>query len=262
MREMGGRSMAWPGWVRSPISSAHRLLHHRWVHALTHPSELDAAGRLRRTLNRLRYGMPDRYGHLSQTIQRHRARRLLEIGVWDAVHSTWMIEAALKQHRPEEIAYYGFDLFEQADASTIDREISKAAPTMEHVRSVLRPFVEQGVTVHLFRGDTTTVLPEIAPALPCMDLVFIDGGHSEHTVRNDWTWVSRCIGPASVVIFDDYVDPRSAAESGVGVNAVVDALDASSYSRRLLRPIDTFPRPWGALRIAFAEVRLRARPTA
>jgi hypothetical protein len=236
------------------IDSIHHLVNHRWVHALTHPSELDPIGRFQRTMNRLRYGMPDRYGHLSRTIQQQRARRLLEIGVWDAVHSRWMIEAALKQNRPDEIAYYGFDLFEHADASTIDHEVSKAAPTMAHVQSVLRPFVERGVTVHLFRGDTTTVLPRIAPVLPQMDFVFIDGGHSEETVRSDWTWVSHCIGPETVVIFDDYVDPVSVVESGVGVNAVVDAIDSSQYARRLLRPVDRFPKPWGTLSIAFAQV--------
>ena len=249
----------WPTWVKSSHDAIHRVIHHRWVHALAHPSELDAPGRSQRTLNRLRYGMPDRYGHLSQTIQRQGARRLLEIGVWDAVHSAWMIEAALQQHRPDEIAYYGFDLFEHADESTIDREISKAAPTMQHVRSVLQSFVDQGVTVHLFRGDTTAVLPQIASVLPRMDFVFIDGGHSEETVRSDWTWVSQCIGSESVVIFDDYVDPRSAAESGVGVNAVVDTLDTTRYARRLLRPVDRFSKPWGTLRIAFAEVTLRAQ---
>lgn len=239
------------------IDSIRRVVNHRWVHALAHPSELDAAGRLQRTVNRVRYGMPDRYGHLSQTIRRREARRLLEIGVWDAVHSRWMIEAALHQHRPEEVAYYGFDLFEHADASTIDHEVSKPAPTLQHVRSVLQPFVERGVTVHLFRGDTTLVLPQIAPVLPRMDFVFIDGGHSEETVRSDWTWVSHCIGPDTVVIFDDYVDPISVVQSGVGVNAVVDAIDPSKYVRRLLRPVDRFPKPWGTLTIAFAEVTLR-----
>src|SRR5262249_9384186 len=151
-------------------------------------------------------------------IEGRRCCRLLEIGVWDAVHSRWMIQAALKHRRPEEIAYYGFDLFEHADESTLDHEVSKPPPTMEQVRSRLRPFVEQGVTVHLFRGDTAQILPKIAPVLPPMDFIFIDGGHSEETVRNDWTWASRCVGPETVVIFDDYVDPRSVAESGVGVN--------------------------------------------
>jgi hypothetical protein len=224
---------------------------------LTHPSELDPVGRFQRTVNRLRYGMPDRYGHLSQTIRRRRARRLLEIGVWDAVHSRWMIEAALQQHRPQEVAYYGFDLFEHADASTIDHEVSKAAPTMEYVRSVLRPYVEQGVTVHLFRGDTTIVLPQIAPVLPVMDFIFIDGGHSEETVRSDWNAVSHCIGPDTVVIFDDYVDPVSVVASGVGVNAVVNAIDGSRYTRRLLRPVDRFAKPWGTLSIRFAQITPR-----
>jgi len=246
-----------PPWPRSALHSAQRLINHRWVRALVHPSELDAAGRFERTVNRMKFGMPDRYGHLRQTIKRQRARRLLEIGVWDAVHSTWMIEAALEHHRPDEISYYGFDLFEHADESTIDHEVSKAAPTMQHVRAVLQRFVDQGVTVHLFRGDTTVMLPKLAPVLPRMDFVFIDGGHSEETVRSDWTCVTRCIGPESVVIFDDYVDERSAVESGVGVNTVINGLDSAQYKRRLLHPRDKFPKPWGTLHIAFAEVTPR-----
>jgi hypothetical protein len=245
-------------WLRTPLNSVLAIIQHRWVRALFHPSELDAAGRFERTVNRIKYGMPDRYGHLGRTIKRRRARRLLEIGVWDAVHSAWMIEAALEHHRPDEIAYFGFDLFEHADETTIDREISKAAPSLQHVRAVLQRFVDQGITVHLFRGDSTVILPKLAPVLPRMDFVFVDGGHSEETVRSDWTSIAQCIGPESVVIFDDYVDPRSATESGVGVNAVINRLDPRHYTRRLLQPRDKFSKPWGTLQIAFAEVKQRA----
>lgn len=213
--------------------------------------------KVQRTANRLLYGMPDRYGHLTRTIEHRRCRRIMEIGVWDAVHSRAMIQAALRHHPPESVAYYGFDLFEQANAIVIAAEISKPPPSLAHIRAALQPFVKLGVTIHLVRGDTKIVLPQIAAALPPMDFVFIDGGHSEGTVRNDWTWVQRLMGPATVVIFDDTVDARSAEVTGVGVNAVLASIDADRYVMHQLRPVDTFRKPWGTLHIALTTVTRR-----
>lgn len=220
----------------------------------------ELSGKLQRSVHRLLYGMPDRYGHLARSIAQRRSRRIMEIGVWDAIHSVWMIEAALLNHRPEDVAYYGFDLFEDLDPETLEREQSKSPPTMEHVRGVLRRFVDCGVRVHLFRGDTKLLLPRLVDALPQMDFVFIDGGHSEATVRNDWTHVERLVGPETVVIFDDYVDAESVIASGVGVNAVVDGIDRDRYGVRRLQPVDSFPKDWGTLSIALAEVTPRVSP--
>lgn len=128
---------------------------------------------------------------------------------------------------------------------------------MDHVRSVLQPFVELEVTVQLFRGDTKNLLPKLAGALPQMDFVFIDGGHSETTVRNDWTCVQRVMGPETVVIFDDTVDPRSAQITGVGVNDVLASIDPDNFTMRRLRPVDCFLKTWGTLRIALTVVRRR-----
>jgi hypothetical protein len=217
----------------------------------------ELSGKLQRSAHRLLYGMPDRYGHLAKTILRRRSRRIMEIGVWDAIHSVWMIEAALVNHRPEDVVYYGFDLFEDLDPETLERETSKAPPTMAHVRGELARFVDLGVRVHLFRGDTKVSLPRLVDVLPIMDFVFIDGGHSEATVRSDWSHVERLIGPETVVIFDDYVDLASITASGVGVNAVVDSIDRRRYAVRRLRPVDSFPKEWGALSIALARVTPR-----
>lgn len=222
--------------------------------ALNIQLDLDLCGRVMRTANRVVFRMPDRYGHLARTIERRQCRRILEIGVWDALHSIEMIEAALRHHAPRDVAYFGFDLFDLADATMLDREISKAPPSLAHVQSVLQPYVERGVTVHLFRGDTQRLLPELAPSLPRMDFIFIDGGHSEATVRSDWSSASQCLGPESVVLFDDYVDPRSAAVTGVGVNAVVDSIDTERFHVRRLRPVDRFQKAWGTLHIALVEV--------
>jgi len=93
----------------------------------------------------------------------------MEIGVADGENARNMVRVAMQNFLPEEVEYYGFDLLE--------------GNRMEQVREKLE---ETGCKFKLFKGDSVKTLPKVVKNLPKMDLIFIDGGHSYTTVKNDW----------------------------------------------------------------------------
>jgi predicted O-methyltransferase YrrM len=212
-----------------------------------------AAVRAHRLYNRIRHGMATRYERLYQLVEAHQPATLLEIGVWNGWHARGMLA---RRRDPRAIEYYGFDLFEHADPGRIEREIGKAPPTRDAVRARLAEVVSPE-QVHLVAGDTTETLPAIVESLPPMDFVFVDGGHSLETVRSDWRCVERLLHPASVVVFDDYVNDAAVAAEGWGTNAVIDAIDRGRYDVELVPPTDWWEKPWGILQNRLAVVRPR-----
>jgi hypothetical protein len=218
---------------------------------------VDISEKARHAANRILFGMPDRYGHLAREITNNQSRTILEIGVWDGEHSGLMLQAALRNHAPADVSYYGFDLFEEADEAVISQEASKFPPSMASVRRKLQSFAERGACIELFKGNTLEVLPAVVDSLPKMDFVFIDGGHSYETVRNDWECVRRLLGTRSVVIFDDYVNGEAIGQTSVGVNRLVDEIDGEIYSVSRLRPVDVFRKSWGTLKVRFVKVTPR-----
>lgn len=216
---------------------------------------MSAFKEFKKIINRILWGMPNRYGHLVKEVRRNRCHTIMEIGVWNGDRSKRMIQAALESDIPPTlIRYYGFDLFESADESVISKEASKFPPSMELVKKKLQSFIDMGVNINLYKGDTTKILPELVPVLPSMDFVFIDGGHSYDTVRSDWECVQHIIGECSVVIFDDYVNEAGIINMNFGVNKLVDSIDKRSYSVFLLRPVDSFRKEWGTLEVRFVKI--------
>ncbi len=137
-----------------------------------------------------------RYRYLLEAVRQARPRRILEIGTWKGKHAQLMIECALEFGEAE---YYGFDLFERCPIE----EFPKAQWTvpLEKIKAVLE---KTGAKIHLFKGDTRRTLAETR--LPLMDFIFIDGGHSLETVRNDWEHCKKLMHAGTVLIFDDYWD--------------------------------------------------------
>jgi hypothetical protein len=147
--------------------------------------------------------------------------------------------------------YYGFDLFEKMDDEKFKKEVSKQPLTMEEIQAQLET---TGADIHLFKGDTTHVLPEVWEQLPKMDLIFIDGGHSIETIRNDWIYSSKLLSPSGVIIFDDYWHNRT----DVGAKVVADAIDRTKYEVELMPVVDKFTNPeFGPLTIQLVKVSLR-----
>jgi Methyltransferase domain len=194
---------------------------------------------------------PRRYTYLFETIKAVRPITIAEIGTWNGNRALQMIAAAQRVSPDKKIRYYGFDLFEGMTDAIFVNEVSKRPPTEGEVSAKLG---KSGADVHLFKGDTNIVLPRVAPSLPKMDFVFIDGGHAIETIRGDWNAVASLMHEKSVVIFDDYWRNRADA----GCKAIIDSLDRTIYAVEVLPIVDSFDNSeFGRLDISFARVMLR-----
>ena len=195
--------------------------------------------------NRLRKE-PRRYKYLCQIIRSNKCQKIMEIGTWNGAHALQMLEEAKKHFAPNEIHYYGFDLFESLDGETTVEEFAKIPPTLEAVREKLE---KTRANIHLYKGYTKDTLPKAINKLPEMDFVFIDGGHSIETIENDWRYAQEVMGERTTVIFDDYWNREDA-----GCKKVVEGIDRTKFEVKILPIQDKFKKEEGILEINFVQV--------
>jgi len=198
---------------------------------------------------------PPRYANLADTVRRHECRRIIEIGVWNGYHGKQMIEAAKLIYPAGDVYYLGFDLFEDLDQETFDREFSKTPPPLQNVLKYLN---QTGAMVELVKGDTKDTLFRILPYFENPDFIFIDGGHSEETIASDWRNVEAILQPDTIVIFDDYYIDTDGNMPGLGCNSLIDGLDREMHRVEFLQPVDSFVKAWGVLNVQMVKVMLNA----
>jgi hypothetical protein len=173
----------------------------------------------------------------------------MEIGTWKGVRAR---EILLSTSSP--VSYYGFDLFEDLTPELKEQEFCGKAmpPPMSHVLSFLN---KTGKEIHLFKGDSAVTIPKLIDedSLPCMDLIFIDGGHSKDTIRNDWENIQPLVGEDTVVVFDDWYKERD----DFGCKVTLDGIDSESFEKEVLE--DAFDKDKkSGLTIHLAMVKRRS----
>lgn len=163
-----------------------------------------------------------------------RSLRYLEVGTYDGRRAAQLLRHWNRMPGGPPAAYYGFDFFEDLTPEMSRAELSKSRPppSLDAVRSMLR---DTGAAVSLYKGNTRDTLPRIAPELPLMDLVFVDGGHSLETIASDWAALQPVIGEKTVVLLDDYY----VGKDDFGCAALVGGLPID-FRVRLLDPVDTY----------------------
>jgi predicted O-methyltransferase YrrM len=172
----------------------------------------------------------------------------MEIGVWNGYQAFHMIKTCLK--RSPNVSYYGFDLFEEMNEQKYIEEWAKQPP---HSRDVSKLLNRTKGNIYLYKGDTQVTLPKHIKDLPVMDFVFIDGGHSLKTIKNDWSHVKKLMGQKTIVIFDDYWigDPQQ------GCKRLIDELNREQYKIEFLPVVDTFEKKTYTLKIQMVKVSLK-----
>lgn len=174
--------------------------------------------------------MAKRYSRLSELVHLQRPRQIMEVGTWNGDRAIELMTAGLAVRTS--VHYVGFDLFELSTPETDKREFNvKSSLSLSKVQAKLEAFINcyprlsYSPTFELVPGDTRETLTDIKSPFPWDDtLVFIDGGHSVETIRNDFQAMRR----AAVVVFDDYYTPdpqmRAPDLDKFGCNAVVNEL--------------------------------------
>ncbi len=174
-----------------------------------------------------------RYAQLLDIIDEIKPSSIVEIGTWNGHNARRMIQEAYR-YNPG-IKYQGFDLFEEQTGAQLRNELSKAAWPKNVVNRILNA---TRANIDLVAGNTRkTLYKKCMPA----DLYFIDGGHSEKTIKSDWVHVSMMMRqkPDSVVVFDDYY--TAGKPEGMGCNKIIDDLFLP-YNRKYhveILPIET-----------------------
>lgn len=154
-------------------------------------------------------------------IRREKPRRIMEVGVCNAVNANIMIETANESH-PSQVEYYGFDLF--------DESLHYKEPLGFPLSKVRKRLEKTDAKIFLVRGDTRKTLPEIVGHLPKMDLILIDGGHSYEVCKSDWENCKRLMHPKTACFFHDYdYSPFP------GVKRVVDEI-GDGFSVEIINP--------------------------
>lgn len=162
----------------------------------------------------------ERYNLLLNLVCEHKPKTIVEIGTWTGKTAISMITRALKYN---DVHYIGYDLFEEASDNTDYEEFN--VKKHEFFKTVVEKFdrlksYESGFTYELYKGNTRKILKEHN-----VDFVFIDGGHSVETIRNDYEKVKG----SKVIVFDDYYLPDEEGNivdiSKYGANKIVDKLN-------------------------------------
>ncbi|MEM3373688.1 MAG: class I SAM-dependent methyltransferase [Candidatus Woesearchaeota archaeon] len=184
-----------------------------------------------------------------QLVEKIKPKNIMDIGVFDGENSIKILEIAKKYHKPSEINYYGFDLFESMDKKTFEKEISKNPLSEKNIYEKLK---KTKTNIYLFKGNTLETLPKNYKNLPKMDLIIIDGGHSLETIENDWNYSKKLMHKKTNVLFDDYWNRMNS-----GCKKLIDSLDRNKYVVKILPIQDIFIKKDGILKINYALVKLR-----
>ena len=175
---------------------------------------------------------PKRYQLVFDLISEIKPNSILEIGTWSGKSGEAICKKALEYN--DDVTYYGFDLFEDADEETDANELNvKQHYTLREVTTVFHNIKRENskFTYQLYKGNTKQTLSPIM-----VDVVLIDGGHSVETIESDYNNVKH----SRVIVFDDYYMSDSDGNlpdlTKFGCNTLVDSLIIKGKNIKLIEP--------------------------
>ena len=155
---------------------------------------------------------------LLEQIEVYKPQNFLEVGVFQGVTSRNVCEK-LYEINKENFLFYGIDVFENTDTNFDNHEkttkhnrlsnplkhlifniiLKKNLFSIESIYDFLKKFKNN---VHLYKGFSDTELLKVD--MSKVDMVFLDGGHSYKTVKNDLSLILKGIRKDKIIICDDY----------------------------------------------------------
>lgn len=156
-----------------------------------------------------------RYQPIIEYMINNHCDNILEIGVCKGDTSIEM----LRYSKNKNVNYYGIDLFEMIDEDTFKKEVAIPADTKTQVESFLKTV---NPNINLIQGFSNLVVEQIKKLNIRFDMIFIDGGHSYKTVKEDYENYIQFLSDKGKIFFDDYTE-----EPGFGIKQYVDELVAA-----------------------------------
>ncbi len=169
-----------------------------------------------------------RYLGLLLLILYYKPKNILEIGVYNGRRSIQMIEAA--KIFKSNIEYYGFDLFEGLSPKMLKNEASKKPMSFAKIKKLLEGHKKS----FLYKGFTNKTLKKFKKEKKKIDFIFIDGGHSVETIKDDYINSTKSASKKSIIVFDDYYNPDLIDISRFGSNKMYNQLKKHSYYPKFL----------------------------
>ena len=148
-------------------------------------------------------------------VEKKSPKTFLEVGVFHGVTARNICELLYTIHK-DDSKYIGLDLFEESDENKSEvipnsvftnplknfyfKYIQKQNPySKEAVEDLLKKFKDN---VTLIKGNSNLILKKVD--MSKIDYVFLDGGHSYQTVKNDLECCLDVINANGIVMCDDY----------------------------------------------------------
>ena len=152
---------------------------------------------------------------LLSEVRKEQPKIFLEIGVFHGVTARNVCELLYRIHR-EDFKYIGLDLFEKNDENELEvipntyfsnpfkkiyfKYIKKQNPySKEAVEDLLKKFKDN---ITLIKGNSNLILKKID--MSKIDYVFLDGGHTYETVKNDLNNCIEVLNHSGTILCDDY----------------------------------------------------------
>ena len=187
---------------------------------------------------------------LMDQIENYQPKVFLEVGVFQGVTSRNVCELLNKINKGN-FLFYGIDIFESTNNEINNREMTvkhnKISNPIKHllfniilkknlfsIDSIYKFLGKFKNNVKLYKGLSNSELLKID--LSAVDMVFLDGGHSYETVREDLSLILKQIKKEKIIICDDY------DQLNYGVKKAVDEIkdqvtDVINLNGRLVKII-------------------------
>tara|TARA_B100000768_G_C11148775_1_gene319360 strand:+ start:94 stop:723 length:630 start_codon:yes stop_codon:yes gene_type:complete len=178
----------------------------------------------------------------------NKPKNFLEVGVFQGVTSRNVCEK-LNEINKEDFTFHGIDIFEDTNNKIDNQEMTtkhnkisnpfkhlifniilkKKLFSLESIQDFLKKFKKN---VKLYKGFSDTELLKID--MSKIDMVFLDGGHSYETVKNDISIILKGMKKGKIIICDDY------DQVNYGVKKAVDEFknqvsEIKELNKRLVR---------------------------